>query len=154
MAVRRIFQPGFGKFAYNNSTAYKFFQKTKEEVLKCGYFWNEEVEQQTDATISGKDLPETIKEVSESILKEIISCTTCERRYKIAILEFDLLRKMNLPLPTRCLKCRENARFAKLQMPKLYDRNCAKCKNPIRTSYAPDRPEIVYCVKCYQQEFA
>ena len=36
-----LFQPGFSKFAYNNSTAYKFFPKTKEEALKCGYTWND-----------------------------------------------------------------------------------------------------------------
>jgi hypothetical protein len=148
-----FFQPGFGKFAYNNSNAYKFFPKTKEEALESGYTWNDEKEEQPKATISGRDLPETISEVDESILKEIISCTTCDRKYKIASLEFDLLRKMNTPLPTRCLKCRENSRFDKLQKPKFYDRACAKCSKEIRTSYAPEGPEIVYCEKCYQQEF-
>jgi len=147
------FGAGFNKFAYNNSNANKFFPKTKEEALKCGYTWNDEEEQQGNATLSGNNLPETISEVDESILNEVISCTTCERKYKIASLEFDLLRKMNIPLPTRCLKCREKSRFEKLQMPGLYDRECMKCSKPIRTSYAPDRPEIVYCVKCYQQEF-
>jgi hypothetical protein len=149
-----FFQPGFSKFAYNNCTAFKFFPKTKEEALKCGYTWNDEIEQQPEATMSGEGLPETIGEVNESILKEIISCTTCDRKYKIASLEFDLLRKMNIPLPTRCLKCRENSRFAKLQMPKLYDRTCMKCGKEIRTSYAPERTEIIYCEKCYQGEFA
>ena len=149
-----FFGAGFSKFAYNNSNAMKFFPKTKEEALKEGYNWNDEVEKQPEATISGNNLPETIGEVDASILNEVISCTTCERKYKIASLEFDLLRKMNMPLPDRCLKCREKSRFDKLQMPKLYDRMCMKCSNPIRTSYAPDRLEIVYCVKCYQQEFA
>ncbi|MFA6177700.1 MAG: hypothetical protein WC694_02280 [Candidatus Paceibacterota bacterium] len=149
-----FFQPGFSKFAYNNSNACKFFPKTKEEAQKDGYAWNDEEEKQAEATLSGKDLPETIAEVDESILKEIISCATCERKYKIASLEFDLLRKMNLPLPARCLKCREKSRFDKLQKPGLYDRECMKCGDIIRTSYAPERPEIVYCVKCYQQEFA
>ena len=148
-----FFGSGFNKFAYNNSTAYKFFPKTKEEAFKCGYIWNDEEEKQADATISGKDLPETIGEADESILKEVIACTSCDRRYKIASLEFDLLRKMNMPLPARCLKCREKSRFDKLQMPKLYNRACAKCDTAIRTSHAPDRTEIVYCVKCYQGEF-
>ncbi|MFA5841026.1 MAG: hypothetical protein WC847_02015 [Candidatus Paceibacterota bacterium] len=147
-----FFQPGFSKFAYNNSNAHKFFTKTKEEALKCGYSWNDEIEQQVEATISGSTLPETITEVNDSILKEVISCLNCDRRYKISGLEFDLLRKMNIPLPDRCLKCREQSRFEKLQMPKLYDRECMKCGKSIRTSYAPDRPEVVYCEKCYQQE--
>jgi hypothetical protein len=148
-----FFQPGFSKFAYNNSTAFKFFPKTKEKAFKCGYFWNDEVEKQIDATMLGQDLPETINEVDDSILEKIISCATCDRKYKIASLEFDLLRKMNMPLPAQCLKCREKSLFDKLQMPRLYDRNCMKCEKVIRTSFSPDRPEIVYCEKCYQGEF-
>ena len=27
-----------------------------------------------------------------------------------------------------------------------------KCDVEFETSYAPDRPEIIYCEKCYQQE--
>jgi len=152
-AYGEFFQPGFSKFAYNNSNASKFFPKTREEALKLGYTWNDEVEQQEEATILGNNLPETVKEVDESILNEIISCTICDRKYKIASLEFDLLRKMNMPPPARCLKCREKSCFDKLQMPKLYDRECLKCGRTIRTSYALERPEIVYCEKCYQQEF-
>ena len=148
-----FFPPEMSKFSYNNSNAQRFFPKTKEEALRDDYTWNNEVETQPKSTINGQNLPETIAEVDESILKEVISCTACDRKYKIASLEFDLLRKMNLPLPTRCLKCRENSRFAKLQMLKLYYRVCAKCGTTTRTSYSPDRSEIVYCEKCYQQEF-
>lgn len=143
----------FNKFAYNNSNANQFLPKTREQALSEGYTWNDEVETHPEATKDGNNLPETISEVDESILQEIISCTACERKYKIASIEFDLLRKMNMPLPNRCLKCRHNSRFVKLQPPKLYNRPCMKCNAPMRTSYAKDRPEIVYCEKCYQQEF-
>ncbi len=26
------------------------------------------------------------------------------------------------------------------------------CEEELKTGYSPDRPEIVYCEKCYQQE--
>jgi len=39
-----FFRAGFGKFAYNNSTAYKFFPKTKEQAITTGYLWNDEEE--------------------------------------------------------------------------------------------------------------
>ncbi len=148
-----FFQPGFSKFAYNNSNAHKFLPKTKDEALQFGFNWNDEVEQQRDATIRGEDVPETIGETDESILKEVISCTTCDRKFNIASIEFDLLRKMNIPLPSQCLKCRENRRFARLNPPRFYDRICAKCSASIYTAFPPDRPEIVYCEKCYQAEF-
>ena len=143
----------FGKFSYNNSNAMKFFPKTREQAIGLGYSWNDEVESQPEATMKGENLPEIITEVNDSILKEIISCIECDRKYKINSLEFDLLRKMNIPLPDRCLKCRENGRFSKLQPPTLYNRKCDKCQLDIRTSYSGERSEIVYCEKCYQAEF-
>lgn len=59
--------------------------------------------------------------------------------------------------------CRHYQRL-KLRNPfKLWNRGCIcdkenhfhgteKCEVEFETSYAPDRPEIVYCEKCYQQE--
>ena len=32
---------------------------------------------------------------------------------------------------------------------KLFDRKCDKCQIDMKTTYAPDRKEIVYCEKCY-----
>jgi len=153
-AYGEFFQPGFSKFAYNNSTAFKFFPKIKEEALKCGYVWNDEVEKQEESSVRGENLPDTINEANDSILQEIISCINCERKYKIASLELDLLRKMNIPLPRECLKCRDNRLFSRLTKPKMYHRNCAKCGVEIYTPYAPHDPRIVYCVKDYQAEFA
>jgi hypothetical protein len=147
-----FFKPGFSKFAYNSSNAFKFFPKSKEEAFKLGYSWNEEVVQNVKETINGKDLPEKISEVDPSILNEIISCVSCDRKYKVIAMEYDLLKKMNLPIPRECPKCREAKRFARLNMPKLYNRNCAKCDIEVKTPYAPGRPEIIYCENCYQKE--
>ena len=37
---------------------------------------------------------------------------------------------------------------------KLWHRKCMNkgCNNEFETSYAPERPEIVYCESCYNQE--
>ena len=37
-----------------------------------------------------------------------------------------------------------------------WDRKCMKqgCKNEFETSYAPERPEIIYCESCYNSEVA
>ena len=50
--------------------------------------------------------------------------------------------------------CRYYERFLKLLPPKLWHRKCMKegCLNEFETSYAPNRQEIIYCEKCYQQE--
>ena len=59
---------------------------------------------------------------------------------------------MNIPVPRRCFFCRHHDRITRRGPFKLWKRNCDKCKKEIRTNYAPERPEIVYCEKCYQQE--
>ena len=48
--------------------------------------------------------------------------------------------------------CRHFERLAKRNPLKLWDRQCAKCDKKISTSYSPDRPEVIYCEKCYQSE--
>ena len=147
-----FFPPEFSQFPYNKSNAMRFFPKGKEESLAQGYFWSKVENPTFPASISSIDLPDTINETDDSILAETISCLECNRAYKIVKGELDLLRKMNLPIPHQCPKCRENKRFNRLTVPKLYNRNCAKCNLEVRTPYSSDRPEIIYCEKCYQQE--
>jgi CxxC-x17-CxxC domain-containing protein len=141
------------KFPYNKSNAMRFLPKTKEQALGEGYSWVDTESPVYPISISHDSLPDTIEETNETILNETIGCSVCDRAYKITQGELGLLRKMNLPIPHECPKCRENNRFSKINMPGLYDRVCAKCDVQIKTPYAPSRPEIVYCEKCYQQEF-
>ena len=140
-------------FGYNETTAMKFLPKTKEQALKEGYTWYEGEQDSYATTYEASDLPQTINETEESITNEIIKCIDCERGYKIGPLEFTLLKKIGMPVPHSCPKCRMNARFAHLNPPKLWERNCAKCNTEVTTAFAPERPEIIYCEKCYQQEF-
>ncbi|KKP40496.1 MAG: hypothetical protein UR28_C0001G0006 [Candidatus Peregrinibacteria bacterium GW2011_GWF2_33_10] len=56
---------------------------------------------------------------------------------------------MNLPLPRKHNDVRYKERMALSNPRKLYNRNCMKCGDEIKTNYALERPEIVYCEKCY-----
>jgi hypothetical protein len=149
-----FFPPEMSRFPYNKSNAMRFFPKTKEEALAMGYSWDDSENPTVPFTIKSQNLPDTIEETKDEILNEVIECASCQRSYKIVLGELNLLRKMGLPLPHECPKCRENKRFARMTKPKLYHRNCQKCEAPIYTPYAPEVPNIVYCVKCYQAEFA
>ncbi len=140
-------------FGYNETTAQKFFPKTKEQALAEGYYWYDEVPQSYAPTFLAKDLPDTIAETKDTILQEVIECETCKRGYKIGQMELGLLSKMKIPIPHSCPKCRMNYLFSRFDPMKLWKRNCMQCNKEINTPYAPDRKEIVYCVDCYQQEF-
>jgi len=139
-------------FAYNETLAHHFFPKTKEEALGLGMNWYEGEGNKYPITKRGDELPDTIAEVDGSILKEVIGCVECGKAFKIVSGELNLMKKINLPLPHVCPSCREKVRFSRTNLPKFYDRSCAKCGKGIKTSYAPDRPEIVYCENCYQAE--
>ncbi len=148
-----FFPSEMSQFPYNKSNAMRFFPKTKEQTLSLGYTWSDEDNPTAEPTIKAADLPEKIKETQDSILEEVIECSNCKRAYKIVQGELDLLHKMGLPAPHECPKCRQDKRFIRMTKPGLYHRNCAKCETEIYTPYKPGRPEIVYCVKCYQAEF-
>jgi CxxC-x17-CxxC domain-containing protein len=149
-----FFQPGFGHFSYNKSNATKFSQKTREEASAMGYTWDDSENPTYVTTIKSEDLPYTIKETTDSVLDEVVECGNCKRSFKIVQGELNLLRKMGLPIPHECPKCRENARFERMNKPGMHHRDCNKCGVDIYTPYLPEDPKIVYCVKCYQALFA
>ena len=61
---------------------------------------------------------------------------------------------MGLPLPHKDFECRHKDRMSKRNGMKLYHRSCMKegCINEFETTYGHDRPEIIYCESCYQNE--
>lgn len=140
-------------FAYNETIAQDNFPLTKEEALAQGLRWEDDV-QKTEGkeTLSPENIPDHIKDVADSILKEVLKCIECNRNYKITEQELQFYTKMNIPIPRMCFYCRHQARIVRRGPYKFWDRNCAKCEKAITTNYAPERLEIVYCEKCYQQE--
>jgi len=139
-------------YSYNETVANVIFPQDKFTAINQGYSWHDTKENDYTATLANQDIPEKIVDTPDTILNEIMICNICNNAYKINELELYLLRKLNLPIPHNCWKCRQTRRFNTINPPMLYDRNCAKCDNVMVTSYAPNRPEIVYCEKCYQQE--
>ena len=105
-------------------------------------------------TLPVDKIPDNIYDVQDSILKEILGCGLCGKAFRITSAELALLRRFELPIPHFCPDCRHLERLARINPPKLWDRNCLNVSAAIQTSYAPDRPEIVYCEQCYNEEVA
>lgn len=148
-------------FAYNESLAYEEFSFKKEEIINKGYLWHDSEEKLYLPTIESRELPDSINNVSTDIVSEIIRCpndgkveTKCTFAYRIMPDELRFYKLMKIPLPRFCPNCRYYQRH-KFKSPwKLWHRKCMKpdCTNEFETSYSPDRPEIVYCEKCYNGE--
>ena len=148
-----IIPPELAPFSYNETMAQDNFPLSKEQVLQEGFKWEDDI-QKTEGkeTLQPEDIPDHIRDVSDSVTLEILRCIACKRNYKIIEQELQFYRKMNIPLPRKCFYCRHQNRIIRRGPYKFWTRNCAKCEREITTNYAPDRPEIVYCEKCYQQE--
>jgi CxxC-x17-CxxC domain-containing protein len=139
-------------FAYNESHANQYWPKTEAEIGERGFRFKAPEKSAHVPTLGWDAVPESIRDVTDGITKEILGCASCGKSYRIVPAELALLRRFDLPVPTACPDCRHMRRVARVNPPVLYARECNKCKKGIVTAYAPERPEIVYCESCYQQE--
>ncbi len=144
--------PELSAFSYQESISNEYNPLEKGDAIKSGFNWVDIPSKQYKITLGYNDIPLNISETKENIKNEVIECESCHRGYNISNIEFDLLNKLKQPIPHSCSNCRHKRRFDRTNKPNFYDRNCDKCGIEIRTSYSPDRPEIIYCEKCYQLE--
>ncbi len=171
----RIFKYGeffpydISPFAYNETIAQEYFPLTEVEARVNGFDWYERDERNYQITININSIPESISEISDDFVNEIVQCegigsavSQCTKAFRITQQEIELYRKLNIPIPTFCLNCRHYNRLQKRNPMRLWHRSCmcdktnhehsGNCTNEFETSYSPDRPETIYCEKCYQQE--
>ncbi len=165
-----FFPSDLSPFAYNETIAQEYFPLTKQEAEQKGYEWKDAETRNYKIDIENENIPDNINEIDESILGKVISCAhkgtcreQCTEAFKIIPEEFKFYKRMNLPIPRLCPNCRHYERINVRNPLKLWDRACMcnktnhfheenKCGIKFKTTYAPDRKEIVYCEKCYQQE--
>ena len=149
-----FFPVAMSTFAYNATTAQEYFPLTKEEALKRGWKWQDQTDEmpKVDRVIPATQLPDSIDDIPDDILNWAITCEATKRPFKIIKQELEFYRNMRLPVPHFHPDERHRRRMALRNPRKLWNRECAKCKKPISTSYAPERPEIVYCEECYLRE--
>ena len=130
-----MFPPGFSIWPYNESTVHEWRSMTKKAAEAQGFSWRDPDKREWGLAHD-----------------DIMKCENCGRNYQYIQKEIDFHKRFNLTLPRQCFWCRDTARIRKLNPIAIYSRHCAKCNADIQTSYSPDRPEIVYCEQCYQQE--
>ena len=148
-----FFPSGLSFFGYNETIAQDNMPLIKEEVLRQGFRWEDDI-QKTEGkeTIKPAEIPDNIKDIPDNFINEILVCTECSRNYKLIARELEFYRKMIIPIPRKCWNCRFIDRIHRRGSYKFWKRVCDKCKKEITTNYVSNRPEIVYCENCYQKE--
>jgi len=148
-----FFPSDFSPFAYNESLAHEYFPKSKTEINSAGFRYRERETRQSIEITTSDILPCDNKGREETL------CTTV---FRILPEEYLFYKKINLPIPTKCPNCRYFERTQYVNPLKLWHRTCmcnkahphhdGPCEVNFETSYAPERPEIIYCEKCYNAE--
>ena len=82
-------------FGYNNSLAVQHFPMTQEEAQDKKYPWIEVGRGEYNITKKARELPDSINEVSDQILKEVIECENCKNAYRILENELIFYAKKN-----------------------------------------------------------
>ena len=141
---------------YNISLAQMMFPMSKEEAIKFGAKWEENVEPHYENITSGDDLPDTIAEVKDDVIKQRILCPETKLSYNITKEELAFYREHNIPLPRRHFDWRTLDRFKPFSLMITPQKGtCYFCKKKIEHYYSPELGfEKIACLECYQREVA
>ena len=160
----------FSPFLYNETITQEYYPRTKKFIESEGYQWKDVWEKHHEVSLSTKKIPDDIDDINDSILKEVIECQhdekcneQCTGAFKILENELQFYRTMKIPIPRLCPNCRHYQRLKQKEPFELWHRKCICDKNnhfhgrrlcniEFETPYSPNRPEIIYCKQCYQQE--
>ena len=167
-----FFPSNISPFWYNETVAMEYFpiphpspllweERGQAQVppltrgrLGWGFNWSnyEAPFPKVEKVINASMLPENIADIPDDILNWAIECEVTQKPFRIIGQELEFYRKHNLPIPKRHPDQRHLDRMTLRNPRKLYDRKCDKCGVDMKTTYSPERPEIVYCQTCYNKE--
>lgn len=149
-----FFPASISPYGYNETVAQDYFPLDKNQAISKGFLWREVQQSVPDVEkiIAAHQLPDSVDAVPDDILNWAIKCSETNRPYRIQKGELNFYRKMHLPIPHLHPDKRHQERTKRRNPRKIWDRKCNKCGRSIKTTYAPERPEIIYCEECYLQE--
>jgi len=134
--------------AYNQTIAQDYYPLDADRARTLGVRWAEE----QIGTSKPVSIPDSIRDVSDDVLQQTLICAVTKKPYKLTAQELAFYKRQGIPVPAECFFARHARRFSRRTPRNLWLRHCAKCAKAIETSYAPDRPEKVYCEECYLKE--
>ena len=144
--------------AYNETVASNHFKHDKKAIMDLGGKWqdNDFALEYTGPFYEPKDNIADYKnnEIErQKLLTGILRCEVSGKPFKIMPQELAFYLQHGLPIPRKHFNVRFKERFEIRNPYKLYHRQCMNegCQNEFETTYAPDRPEKVYCETCYQK---
>ena len=146
----KFFPKNISAFGYNETVANDWYPLTRTSAVSAGYNWGDITEPSTN---DGAPIPNSIHDVTDALTQEVLICEETKRPYKLPIGELNLLRSIGVPVPKKCPDARQADRLALHSPWELWTRACAKTGKQIQAAFSPERPEKVYSVEAYLDEF-
>lgn len=145
-------------FGYNETLGNSYLPLTKNEATSYGLKWQDKdfaPDHQGEEYKPFDGIDEYIKDEAErkKLLASVIKCEISGKPFKIMPQELAFYLDQKIPIPTHHYNVRYQENLSQVNPKRLWHRKCMNegCQNEFETSYAPDRPEQVYCEKCYQK---
>ena len=140
---------------FNFSTSFLYFPETKkEDIFKLGGYWEDISENQIEG-MPTNELPDDIKDVPDTIIKEALICPETGWRFNIAQNELSFYKENNIPLPRYHFDVRTKNALKYLTVLESYPYKCFYCKKDIMAYYPPEWGyQKIACEECYKQNIA
>jgi len=143
-------------FGYNESIVNEYMPLSKEEALKQGFTWRDDIPRTIgQENCVYKDLPKNPNDYDdEKLLNKILKCESCGFNYKFISREITFYKRMKLAIPNKCFNCRHQLRMNSRNPRILNETICVSCGNKTMTTYPKEKHNMykIYCEECYKRE--
>ncbi len=146
-----FFPQNLSPYGYNETVAAEYFPLSREEVIAAGWNWRDSALPGIygKAEIKGKELEINALEADPEICEKIIECAQSQKNFKVTKAEFELYKKLNIPLPQLCFDARYQARSKKRNPRQLTTMACSSCCKSIFSAYQQSDKKKIYCEECF-----
>ncbi len=137
-----------------------YYPLTEEIAIQEWYIWHEkegsdyqwewytriDIKQYDERIVGYEQAAKNI----QACLSGILQCSVTSKPFKIISQELVYYIEHHIPLPDVCPDARHLERSKLRNAHQLYERQCAKTGEKLISTYALDRPEIIYWEKAFQ----
>jgi len=141
-----FFPSELSPWAYNDTVAQEYFPLSEAKAKELGHTFRT-----FDTLAASGDVrpPVDLQQADETTSATTYYCTETGKAFRIIPQELGFYQHMGVALPDKAPDARHLERLRMRNPRKLYERTCDKLGTNTVSTYAPDRPETVYCEQAY-----
>lgn len=132
---------------YNESEGMTYCPMTETEAVARGCTWAPE---KVDPTSVTAELPDNIKDATDSLLTNTYICSKTSKRYRLIKQELTAYRNLQVPIPRVAPLERIKEKLYQNQIKPLLSIQCSNCHKSLVSVHDP-KNQPVLCQECFEQ---